>query len=382
MPKSTPKIPNTPQVYHTPTTPHFPFVTPCRGAKSNSYQDKADCIPSNQGIPSPKRWSRDNYKVTIHNKNDYTHLESLCTERPTINTIQPNSVRVPIFSFTPENRENLEQSNLGLNCIQDHAQHETQSHINQTNSDNPKYLRRTIENPESGGVNQIKPNTEFKLNYQKQMTNVYQPSIPSFGQAMFPKYLLNDTVSNIVWTPIQIPAMYVPNSQNVERKIDKTTQTMQYESVVHTCGQHLSNQFSKYVSGREKNTELNIADNTSKFTQTAFEKDHSNENLFNNFESDTINAVLIEVKSKRNRSVSESDKTVECAMKSNFSKSENVDDEVENSKDIATLESNDLRFLILARKRRKSVDLGDLHSYKGIKFCLSLITSLVKLELN
>ncbi|KAH9628762.1 hypothetical protein HF086_005387 [Spodoptera exigua] len=171
---------------------------------------------------------------------------------------------------------------------------------------------------------------------------------PISGQPVFPKYSPNiDTkITKIVWTPIQVP---MPVCWNVEAKkpvSDKITQTSEYkeEILVQTCDVPLSQRF---VNNQRNN--INKATNFETSTPMTLKTQVTNPNNFFNESNHTV----FQPKSPGE---------TKCNGKSVFTFGDKVESgktEIKEMSDtqgvLNNLDSNDLRFRLLA-KRKKSVD--------------------------
>lgn len=168
---------------------------------------------------------------------------------------------------------------------------------------------------------------------------------PVFGQPAFSKFTSNaDTkITNVVWTPVQVPMPVCWNVESKKPTSDKITQTSEYkqEILVQSCEVPLSKRFVN----TQRNTIINKATNFETSTPI----------IVTNLTSNTFNESIPTVFQPKTPDVSK------CNGKSVFVFGDKVESGTENEEIdekqhvLKNLDSNDLRFHLLA-KRKKSAD--------------------------
>uniref|UniRef100_A0A2A4JXQ4 WW domain-containing protein n=1 Tax=Heliothis virescens TaxID=7102 RepID=A0A2A4JXQ4_HELVI len=192
----------------------------------------------------------------------------------------------------------------------------------------------------------------------------YTQEVPTFGQLAFPKYVAKEPLmTNIVWTPLQLP-MFCPDTK--KPMSDKVTQTssIERELFIQTCDIPLCKRFKNYETPflcfDKRNKILNKPTFDTSTPRNAFEG-HEKPTLVTSkskFIKDSIlklDTILPQVATQ----VTEVKSVVEKPTLSLGNKVEStpeVEANLEKSdKVLGKLDQTDLRFLLLA-KRRKSMD--------------------------
>ncbi|KAL0809290.1 hypothetical protein ABMA28_011506 [Loxostege sticticalis] len=273
----------------------------------------------------------------------------------------------------------------------------------------------------SGPPKDDTPNNSFNnFLFKKTIYNSFPKRVisntqtPTFGQANFPKYV-EPYMPYMIWTPVQFQPMYVSPDMGMKMSNDRIGQPCDLDrsSFIQTCDLSISKRFEMYSKQsymkaaenrdffsklREKQSNIKgMLENRNSFNKfyetstpikTSFDgKVMSNSQIFGSngnvsFETPKDfkpKSTLTFLKRVRTRSESENDLRVSSSItKANSAESLiNLDNsalmkssltggnKVESScnvvqKKLDNLDSQDLRYLLEIRKRRKSVDLGDL----------------------
>ncbi|XP_031764248.2 uncharacterized protein LOC116412841 [Galleria mellonella] len=231
------------------------------------------------------------------------------------------------------------------------------------------------------------------MNYQyppQKPVNLTQPT-PVFGQVIFPKYITESGpyMQNVIWTPIQLSTPVLVTSTPIKQTVNQKTQTFAEENHAHvpqTCGIPLFKRFKNFetplLSFNDENKikeTNNLLSNLTNVSNTKIDNQITITQVVepttpvqtnnNNVTFRTLLALAHEKKKFQSDSESrneinqvpmKTDTSISVLKTSPVRSGDKVEDDVEkNIVKLDALDKTDLRFLLVA-KRRKSIDLGNL----------------------